>query len=61
MPFVDAKQRFSNRVRDYARYRLGYAVALYQTLDWERFLRRVRMEYFTRVFFGRLPPAGTGA
>ncbi|MGB7434613.1 MAG: class I SAM-dependent methyltransferase [Candidatus Acidiferrum sp.] len=32
MTFADAKQRFSNRVADYARYRPGYPAALYDLL-----------------------------
>jgi SAM-dependent methyltransferase len=32
MPFADAKQRFSNRVADYIRYRPGYPVALLDLL-----------------------------
>jgi SAM-dependent methyltransferase len=32
MPFADAKQRFSNRVEDYVRYRPGYPAALVDLL-----------------------------
>lgn len=40
MPFADAKQRFSNRVTDYARYRPGYPSALIDLLTKECGLRR---------------------
>jgi SAM-dependent methyltransferase len=40
MPFADAKQRFSNRVTDYARYRPGYPSALIDLLAKECGLRR---------------------
>ncbi|MGB2636109.1 MAG: class I SAM-dependent methyltransferase [Candidatus Acidiferrum sp.] len=39
MPFADAKQRFSNRVMDYARYRPGYPPALIDLLAKECGLR----------------------
>lgn len=39
MPFVDAKQRFSNRVADYVRYRPGYPPALLELLRDECGLR----------------------
>ena len=39
MPFVDAKQRFSDRVADYVRYRPGYPPALYDVLTTECGLR----------------------
>jgi ubiquinone/menaquinone biosynthesis C-methylase UbiE len=39
MPFADAKQRFSNRVADYARYRPGYPSALIDLLAKECGLR----------------------
>jgi len=32
MPFADAKQRFSNRVADYVRYRPGYPAAVLDAL-----------------------------
>jgi SAM-dependent methyltransferase len=35
MPFADAKQRFSNRVADYVRYRPGYPAALLDLLRTE--------------------------
>jgi ubiquinone/menaquinone biosynthesis C-methylase UbiE len=35
MPFSDAKQRFSNRAADYARYRPSYPLALYDLLGKE--------------------------
>jgi SAM-dependent methyltransferase len=39
MPFANAKQRFSDRVADYVRYRPGYPLALYDLLDSECGLR----------------------
>jgi len=39
MPFLDAKQRFSNRVADYVRYRPGYPSALIDLLRTECGLR----------------------
>lgn len=39
MSFADAKQRFSNRVADYVRYRPGYPGAMYDLLDRECGLR----------------------
>ena len=39
MPFADAKQRFSNRVADYVRYRPGYPTALLDLLRDECGLR----------------------
>jgi ubiquinone/menaquinone biosynthesis C-methylase UbiE len=39
MPFADAKQRFSNRVTDYARYRPGYPSALIDLITKECGLR----------------------
>ncbi|HKV61999.1 MAG TPA: class I SAM-dependent methyltransferase [Candidatus Acidoferrum sp.] len=39
MPFADAKQRFSNRVADYVRYRPGYTAALLDLLRVECGLR----------------------
>jgi SAM-dependent methyltransferase len=40
MPLADAKQRFSNRVADYARYRPSYPIALLALLSKECGLRR---------------------
>jgi len=40
MPFADAKQRFSNRVADYMRYRPSYPPALWHLLAKECGLRR---------------------
>jgi SAM-dependent methyltransferase len=39
MPFADAKQRFSNRVADYVRYRPGYPAAMLDLLRTECALR----------------------
>lgn len=39
MPFANAKQRFSDRVADYVRYRPGYPLALYDVLATECDLR----------------------
>jgi len=39
MTFLDAKQRFSNRVADYVRYRPGYPAALLDLLRAECGLR----------------------
>jgi len=39
MPLANAKQRFSDRVADYARYRPGYPLALYDVLATECGLR----------------------
>src|ERR1700747_2515802 len=39
MSFADAKQRFSNRVADYVRYRPGYPAALMELLRGECGLR----------------------
>jgi len=39
MPFANAKQRFSDRVADYVRYRPGYPLALYDVLASECSLR----------------------
>ena len=35
MPFTDAKQRFSNRVADYIRYRPSYPAAVLEVLRTE--------------------------
>jgi SAM-dependent methyltransferase len=35
MTFTDSKQRFSNRVADYARYRPGYPAAVLEILSKE--------------------------
>ncbi len=39
MNFTDAKQRFSNRVADYIRYRPGYPSAIHEVLRTECGLR----------------------
>ena len=45
MTFADAKQRFSNRVTDYVRYRPSYPPALLDLLSAERGLRLAQTDF----------------